>query len=49
MPTFQYQMRDQKGQIVKGQLEAATAREAATKLRENGMYITYLQQVAGGG
>ena len=48
MPTFQYQMRDQKGQIVKGQLEAATAREAATKLRENGMYITYLQQVAGG-
>jgi type IV pilus assembly protein PilC len=43
MATFVYQCKDQTGRFSKGQLEAGSLREAATKLREENLYITNLQ------
>lgn len=43
MPSFEYSVRDKRGQALKGYMEAPGIREAALKLREEGYYITSLQ------
>lgn len=43
MPSFEYSVRDKRGQALKGYMEALGIREAALKLREEGYYITSLQ------
>ena len=43
MPSFEYSVRDKRGQALKGYMEAPGLREAALKLREEGYYITSLQ------
>jgi type IV pilus assembly protein PilC len=43
MPSFEYSIRDKKGQALKGYMDAPGIREAAVKLREEGYYITSLQ------
>jgi type IV pilus assembly protein PilC len=43
MPSFEYSIRDKKGQALKGYMDAPGIREAALKLREEGYYITSLQ------
>ncbi len=42
MATFAYQGKDRTGKAVRGQLEAVTAQEAASKLRADNIYITQL-------
>lgn len=48
MPTFVYQARDRNGAISKGEIEAAGIREAAAKLREQGLFISSLQPAGAG-
>lgn len=48
MPFFVYQARDRKGNISRGQTEAAGIREAAAKLRNEGLFISSLQPVSEG-
>lgn len=43
MPSFEYSVRDKRGQALKGYMDAPGIREAALKLREEGYYITSLQ------
>ncbi len=43
MPSFEYSVRDKRGQALKGTMDAPGIREAAVKLREEGYYITSLQ------
>ncbi len=43
MPSFEYSVRDKRGQSLRGSLDAPGIREAALKLREEGYYITSLQ------
>jgi type IV pilus assembly protein PilC len=43
MPSFEYSVRDKRGQALKGYMDAPGIREAAMKLREEGYYITSLQ------
>lgn len=43
MPYFQYQQRDRAGKLFRGQMEAASMREAATKLRNDGMFLISLK------
>ncbi len=43
MPSFEYSVRDKRGQSLKGYMDAPGIREAALKLREEGYYITSLQ------
>lgn len=43
MPSFEYSVRDRRGQALKGYLDAPGIREAALKLREEGYYITSLR------
>lgn len=46
MPFFVYQARDRKGNINRGQIEASGIREAAAKLRDEGLFISSLQPVS---
>jgi type IV pilus assembly protein PilC len=48
MPTFQYEARDRQGRAVKGQIDAPGMREAAAKLREEGVIVVSLSAVGGG-
>lgn len=43
MPSFEYSVRDKRGQSLRGSLDAPSIREAAVKLREEGYFITSLQ------
>lgn len=43
MPSFEYSVRDKKGQVLNGYMDAPGIREAALKLREEGYYITSLE------
>jgi type IV pilus assembly protein PilC len=49
MPTFQYQVRDRKGQSSGGQMEAATMREVAVKLQGEGYFVTSITPKGGPG
>ena len=48
MPTFVYQARDRNGAVSRGEIEAAGIREAAAKLREQGLFISSLQPAGAG-
>ncbi|HHU82510.1 MAG TPA: type II secretion system F family protein [Firmicutes bacterium] len=43
MPSFVYQVRDRNGAISRGEIEAAGIREAAAKLRDQGLFISSLR------
>jgi type IV pilus assembly protein PilC len=47
MPVFQYQVKNQSGQGSSGQMEAASSREVAQKLREEGYFITAITAKGG--
>ena len=44
MPTFIYEAMDQTGAEVKDTIEAATAEEAQTRIRQMGYFVTKLQE-----
>jgi type II secretory pathway component PulF len=44
MPTYHYQARDSSGKIVKGQLEATSRKEASSRLRQQGLQATALDE-----
>jgi len=43
---FNYQARDQKGEVQSGQVEASSREAAVTLLQRHGLYITFLEEVA---
>jgi type IV pilus assembly protein PilC len=47
MPVFQYQVKNKNGQSAAGQMEAATSRDVALKLREEGYFITAIAEKGG--
>ena len=48
MPSFIYQAKDKSGAPIKGEIEAAGIREAAAKLRDQGLFISSLHPVGEG-
>jgi type IV pilus assembly protein PilC len=46
MPNYNYTARDQKGVQFKGKVEAPNQKDAATLIRDKGMYLTHLSEVA---
>lgn len=47
MPVFRYSGRDKKGKLKKGKLTAENKREAAAKLKENGIAVTSIEELKG--
>jgi len=43
---FNYQARDQKGEVQSGQVEASSREAAITLLQRHGLYITFLEEIA---
>ncbi|NLZ44761.1 MAG: type II secretion system F family protein, partial [Clostridia bacterium] len=48
VPSFVYQARDRNGALTRGEIEAAGIREAAAKLRDQGLFISSLHPVGEG-
>ena len=43
---FNYQARDQKGEVYTGEIEASSKETAATLLQERGLFVTFLEEVS---
>lgn len=48
MPTFQYEAMNSAGQEIKDEIDAASAEDAITRIRQQGYFPTKVKQKGGG-